>query len=234
MLKLFLQQFLDKFNNYLFIPRKRSSQEILKLTPCLQGWGFEIFLCYSYKVKYSWISVIISVWKISLAAKLWGLLRPLKTCQIMCIVKARWIPEIQTCQSLPISLLCSFPPKIRDWEFCDEGLDNCGAGNKKETGAFIDLTLQVKSKGTPKKESKKDREKSKKKPICHKNLTCPEVYNLGGGSDVVLNNEVWSYFLHYVYTNWFDMIIYISSLFLGWFWNMQCLVAIQEKKNWAL
>lgn len=121
----------------------RSSQEILKLTPCLQGWGFEIFLCYSYKVKYSWISVIISVWKISLAAKLWGLLRPLKTCQIMCIVKARWIPEIQTCQSLPISLLCSFPPKIRDWEFCDEGLDNCGAGNKKETGAFIDLTLQV-------------------------------------------------------------------------------------------
>jgi len=83
-----------------------------------------------------------------------------------------------------------FPPKIRDWEFCDEGLDNCGAGNKKETGAFIDLTLQVKSKGTPKKESKKDREKSKKKPICHKNSTCPEVYNLGGGSDVVLNNEV--------------------------------------------
>jgi len=88
-------------------------------------------------------------------------------------------------------LFCSFSPKIRDWEFCDAGLDNCGAGNKKETGAFIDLTLQVKSKGTPKKESKKDREKSKKKPICHKNSTCPEVYNLGGGSDVVLNNEVW-------------------------------------------
>lgn len=83
-----------------------------------------------------------------------------------------------------------FNIKIRDWEFCDAGLDNCGAGNKKETGAFIDLTLQVKSKGTPKKESKKDREKSKKKPICHKNSTCPEVYNLGGGSDVVLNNEI--------------------------------------------
>lgn len=95
---------------------------------------------------------------------------------------------------LPVTInkfVLTFPPKIRDWEFCDAGLDNCGAGNKKETGAFIDLTLQVKSKGTPKKESKKDREKSKKKPICHKNSTCPEVYNLGGGSDVVLNNEVW-------------------------------------------
>lgn len=89
-------------------------------------------------------------------------------------------------------VLFHFLPKLTDWEFCDESLGNCGKGNKKETGAFIDLTLKIKSKGTPKKESKEDRKKSKRKPICRKNSTaCPsEVYDLGGGSVMVLNKVV--------------------------------------------
>ncbi|XP_078362016.1 skeletal aspartic acid-rich protein 1-like [Oculina patagonica] len=84
-----------------------------------------------------------------------------------------------------------FNIKITDWEFCDAALQNCGKGSlRNETEAFIDLTLHVESKGTPKKESMEDRKKSKKKPICHNNSSCPDVYDMGGGSDVVLNNEI--------------------------------------------
>ena len=80
--------------------------------------------------------------------------------------------------------------QIKDWEFCDPGLSNCQKGQTKEEGAFIDITLAVKSKGTPIKLSREDRGKAKKKPVCYKDMDCPETYDMGGGSEVLINKEV--------------------------------------------
>ena len=58
--------------------------------------------------------------------------------------------------------------------------------------AFIDLTLAIKSKGTPMKLTLQERGKSGKKSFCYKrdNTECPESNDMGGGTDVLLNQEV--------------------------------------------
>lgn len=68
-------------------------------------------------------------------------------------------------------------------------MNNCRKGQRKETGAFIDLTLAIKSKGTPRKLTLQERGKSGKKPFCYKkdNTECPESYDMGGGTEFLLN-----------------------------------------------
>ena len=42
--------------------------------------------------------------------------------------------------------------------------------------------------------TEEERETAKKKPVCHKKVEdCPETYDLGGGSEVLLNKEVGLY-----------------------------------------
>ncbi|XP_078347530.1 skeletal aspartic acid-rich protein 2-like isoform X2 [Oculina patagonica] len=102
-----------------------------------------------------------------------------------------------------------FNIKISNWDFCDDTPADCSKG---KAGKYLDLSLKIKSKGSPEEIDDDDRVKADKEPICKdkdddkddddKNDNdnddndddddddCPVIYNLGGDSEMLLNRGV--------------------------------------------
>lgn len=76
-----------------------------------------------------------------------------------------------------------FNIQLSDWTFCPTIENDCKKGQTVQQGEYIDLTLEVKSKGAPKQcSSNKDCEGTDE--------DCPKCYSLGGGSLVLLNKDI--------------------------------------------
>jgi len=100
-----------------------------------------------------------------------------------------------------------FNIKISKWEFCDDSPADCSSG---KSGEYLDISLKVKSKGSPQEVDDDAREKEDKERICRdkdddddKNDNvddndddddddddCPRIFDLGGESEMVLNQGV--------------------------------------------
>lgn len=103
--------------------------------------------------------------------------------------------------------LFAFSSQISKWDFCDDSPSDCSSG---KAGEYLDISLKVKSKGSPEEVDDDDREKEDKEPICKDkddkddddendnddsdddddDDDCPKIYDLGGESEMLLNRGV--------------------------------------------
>lgn len=103
---------------------------------------------------------------------------------------------------------CSYVSNIKqisNWDFCDKD-DSPGDCSESKVGKYLDLSLKIKSKGSPKEVDEDDR----KKKICNSkddddddddddkdededdddDDDCPIIYDVGGDSEMLLNKGV--------------------------------------------
>lgn len=94
-----------------------------------------------------------------------------------------------------------FNIKIGNWNFCDDD-DSPGECSEGKVGEFLDLSLKIKSKGSPKEVDEDDR----RKKVCDSkddddddkdkddddddDDDCPIIYDVGGDSELLLNKGV--------------------------------------------
>lgn len=93
----------------------------------------------------------------------------------------------------------NFFTQISNWNFCKES--DCSEG---KAGEYLDLKLKIKSKGIPEEVDDEDRKKANKDAICQSkdesdngvndvnddSDDCPNIYDMGGDSEMLLNKGV--------------------------------------------
>lgn len=102
-----------------------------------------------------------------------------------------------------VNNLLSFPfpflSQVSNWDFCDGSPSDC---SEAKAGEFLDISMKIRSKGSPAEVEDDDRKKKvcKEKPDNDNDDgpdddndnddDCPIIYDMGGDSEMLLNKGV--------------------------------------------